>query len=66
MGQSAVCMDKGTLLEKRDTTFPHHDTFSTKIIPETDKTLDGRGDQEGHLVRDEGFFDGFWGHLLKV
>ena len=40
MGQSAVCMDKGTSLGKRDTTLSHRVTFSTKIIPDTDKRLD--------------------------
>ena len=43
MGQSAVCMGKGTALGKRDTTLPHRDTFSTKIIPATDKRLDEEG-----------------------
>ena len=34
MGQTIVCMvmDKGTVLGKRDTTLPHHDTFTRKII----------------------------------
>ena len=40
MGQSAVCMGKGTALGKRDTTLPRRDTFSRKIIPVTDKRLD--------------------------
>ncbi len=40
MGQSAVCMGKGTPLGKRDTTLTHRDTFSRKIIPATDKRLD--------------------------
>ena len=40
MGQSSVCVDKGTTLGKRDTTLSHHHTFSRKIIPETDKRLD--------------------------
>jgi hypothetical protein len=31
MGQSAVCMGKGTAFGKRDTTLPHRDTFSRKI-----------------------------------
>ncbi len=39
MGQSAVCMGKG----KRDTTFPHRDTFSRNIIPATEKRLDEEG-----------------------
>ena len=43
MGQSAVCMGKGTALGKRDTTLSHHVTFSTKIIPATDKRLDEEG-----------------------
>ena len=40
MVQIVVCMDKGTTLGKRDTTFSHHHTFTRKIIPETDKRLD--------------------------
>jgi hypothetical protein len=40
MGKSAVCMGKGVALGKRDTTLPHHHTFSRKIIPVTDKRLD--------------------------
>jgi hypothetical protein len=40
MGQTTVCMGKGTVLGKRDTTFPHRQTFTRKIIPTTDKTLD--------------------------
>jgi hypothetical protein len=40
MGQTAVCMGKGTALGKRDTTLPHRDTFTRKIIPATDKRLD--------------------------
>jgi hypothetical protein len=40
MGQTTVCMGKGTTLGKRDTTLPHHQTFTRKIIPETDKRLD--------------------------
>jgi hypothetical protein len=43
MGQSAVCMGKGTALGKRDTTLTHHDTFSRKFIPVTDKRLDEEG-----------------------
>ena len=43
MGQSAVCMGKGTTLGKRDTTLPHRHTFSRKIIPATDKRLDEEG-----------------------
>ena len=43
MGQSAVCMGKGIALGKRDTTLPHRDTFSRKIIPATDKRLDEEG-----------------------
>ncbi len=46
MGQSVVCMGKGTALGKRDTTLPRRDTFSRKIIPATDKRLD-----EGDMVR---------------
>jgi hypothetical protein len=42
MGQSAVCVGKGTTLGKRDTT-PHRHTFSKKIIPATDKRLDEEG-----------------------
>jgi hypothetical protein len=32
MGQTAVCMGKGTALGKRDTTLPHRQTFTRKII----------------------------------
>jgi hypothetical protein len=41
-------MGKGTALGKRDTTLPHRVTFSTKIIPATDKRLDEEG--EGQTV----------------
>ena len=34
------CMGKGTALGKRDTTLPHRQTFTRKIIPATDKRLD--------------------------
>ena len=40
MGQTTVCMVKGTVLGKRDTTLPHLQTFTSKIIPVTDKRLD--------------------------
>jgi hypothetical protein len=40
MGQSAMCMGKGTTLGKMDTTLPHRHTFSRKIIPATDKRMD--------------------------
>ena len=40
MGQTAVCMGKGTALGKRDTTLTHRHTFTRKIIPATDKRLD--------------------------
>jgi hypothetical protein len=40
MGQSTVCVDKGSALGKRDTTLTHRHTFSRKIIPSTDKRLD--------------------------
>ncbi len=40
MGQTSVYMDKRTALGKRDTTLPHRDTFTRKIIPVTDKRLD--------------------------
>ena len=34
--QTAVCMDKGTALGKKDTTLTHRDTFTSKIIhPDT-------------------------------
>ena len=33
MGQTTVCMVKGTALGKRDTTLTHHYTFTRKIIP---------------------------------
>ncbi len=32
MGQSTVCVGKGTTLGKRDTTLPHRHTFSRKIF----------------------------------
>ena len=32
MGQTAVCMGKGTALGKRDTTLPHHHTFTRNNI----------------------------------
>ena len=35
-----LCMGKGTALGKRDTTVPHRQTFTRKIIPATDKRLD--------------------------
>ena len=38
MGQTAVCMGKETALGKKDTTLPHHYTFTRKIIPATDQT----------------------------
>jgi hypothetical protein len=40
MGQSDVCVGKGTALGKGDTTLLHRHTFSRKIIPATDKRLD--------------------------
>ena len=40
MGQSVMCMGKGTVLGKRDTTLSHRHTFSRKIIPSTNKRLD--------------------------
>ena len=51
MGQTTVCMGKGTVLT-------HHQTFTRKIIPATDKRLDEEniGCQEGYLVSDEGFY----------
>ena len=57
MGQTSVCMVKGTTLGKRDTTLTHRQTFTRKIIPATDKRLDEEniGCQEGYLVSDEGF-----------
>ena len=57
LGQTSVCMVKGTALGKRDTTLPHRQTFTRKIIPTTDKRLDEEniGCQEGYLVSDEGF-----------
>jgi hypothetical protein len=33
-------MGKGTALGKKDTTLTHHDTFTVKIIPATDKRMD--------------------------
>jgi hypothetical protein len=40
MGQTVVCMGKGTALGKRDTTLSHRQTFTRKIIPVTDKSPD--------------------------
>ncbi len=40
MVQTAVCMGKGNALGKWDTTLPHRQTFTRKIIPATDKRLD--------------------------
>ena len=40
MGQTTVCMGKGTALGKRDTTLTHRQKFTRKIIPETDQRLD--------------------------
>jgi hypothetical protein len=40
MGQTTVCMGKGTALGKRDTTLSYRQTFTRKIIPATDKRLD--------------------------
>jgi hypothetical protein len=42
-GQSVVNMIKETARGKRDTTLPHHHTFSSKIIPVTDKRVDEKG-----------------------
>ena len=33
-------MDKGTALGKRDTTLPHRQTITRKIVPATDKRMD--------------------------
>ena len=57
MGQTSVCMVKGTSLGKRDTTLTHRQKFTRKIIATTDKRLDEEniGCQEGYLVSDEGF-----------
>jgi hypothetical protein len=46
MGQTAVCMGKGTALGKKHTTLSHRDTFTSKIIPATNKRLD-----EENMVR---------------
>ena len=40
MGQTTVCMVKGTAHGKKDTTLSHRHTFTRKIIPVTDKRLD--------------------------
>jgi hypothetical protein len=56
MGQTAVFMGKGTTLGKRDTTLPHHDTFTRKIISTTDKRLDEvdiRGNDETEVKNTE-------------
>ena len=39
MGQTVVCMVKGTKFGKKDTTLPHRHTFTRKVIPTTDKRL---------------------------
>ena len=39
MGQTAVCMGKGTALGKKDTSLSYRHTFTRKIIPVTDKRL---------------------------
>jgi len=36
-----VCMGKGTALGKRDTSLPHHQKFTRKIIPSTDNPIPG-------------------------
>ena len=46
MGQTVVCIGKGTALGKKDTTLSHRHTFTRKIIPATDKRLD-----EGEMAR---------------
>ena len=40
MGQTEVCMVKGTVIGKKDTTLSNRHTFTRKIIPVTDKRLD--------------------------
>ena len=40
MGQTTVCMAKGTTLGKKDITLPHRHTFTRKIILVTDKRVD--------------------------
>jgi hypothetical protein len=49
-----VCMGKGTALGKRDTTLPHRQTFTRKIIPVTDKRLDEENIQFRVVVK---FYD---------
>ena len=48
MGQTAVCMGKGTALRKKDTTLPHRCTFTRTIIPSTDKRLNEENSEERH------------------
>ena len=48
MGQTVVCMEKGTTLGKKDTTLTHRYTFTRKIIPVTDKKLDEENTEERH------------------
>ncbi len=64
MGQTVVCMGKGTTLGKKDTDLPHRDTFTTKI---TDKGLDeenmGRMKSKMSKVGDTFMSDGCHGLL---
>ena len=48
MGQTTVCLGKGTTLGKKDTTLPHRYTFTRKIIPVTEKRLDEENTEEQH------------------
>jgi hypothetical protein len=45
MVQTTVCMDKGTVLGKRDTTLTHHDTCTRKIIGTWMRVSRGISDQ---------------------
>jgi hypothetical protein len=49
MGQTTVCMGKGTSLGKKDTTLPHRHTFTRNIILVTDKRLDEENEKERHV-----------------
>jgi hypothetical protein len=40
MGQAGICMGKGVMFGKRDTTLPHRHTFAQTIIPATERRLD--------------------------
>jgi hypothetical protein len=49
MGQTAVCMAKGTALGKRDTTLPHRHTFTRKFVDWLDRQTNKTKDKTGNL-----------------